>query len=169
MVLDTFISVFQNLISDYDYIALFISSIISASTVIIPMPLYVLIFFASSLGLNPLIVGIVSGVGSGIGEITGYLVGVGSRRVLRKRIKHIPHKIENLEILFKKYGFWALILLGVLPFPFDVIGIISGASGFGVKKFLLAAIIGKVVKNLMIAYAGYFTLPYIEVFLHPIS
>lgn len=168
MVIDAIISLFQNLIASYGYIALFFASIVSASTVIIPMPLYVLIFFASSLGLNPLIVSVVSGVGSGIGEITGYLVGVAGRKVVSKSVHKKFKKIAELTKLIKRYGFFAIIVIGILPFPFDVIGIIAGASNFGVKKFLLASIISKIGKNLMIAYAGYFALPFVEVYLHPL-
>jgi len=168
MVVDAFIALFQGLISTYGYVALFFASIVSASTVIIPMPLYILIFFASSLGFNPLIVSIVSGFGSGIGELTGYFVGIGGRKVFGKKIKHMPKKVDEFKKLLKNHGFFAILVIGVLPFPFDVVGILAGASNFGIKKFLLAAIASKVVKNLMIAYAGYFALPFIEVYLHPL-
>ncbi|MBI4010162.1 MAG: VTT domain-containing protein [Candidatus Aenigmarchaeota archaeon] len=168
MVVDAFISLFQNLIASYGYVALFFGSIISASTVIIPMPLYVLIFFASSLGLNILLVSIVSGIGSGIGEITGYWVGAGGRKILGKKIKKMPKKLGNFSKFIKDYGIFAVFALGVLPFPFDIVGIISGASNLGMKKFLLAAILSKIIKNLMIAYAGYLALPFLQVYLHPL-
>ena len=169
MVLNGILLIFKNLISQYGYIALFFSSILSASTVIIPFPLYVLIFFASGLGLNPLIVSIVSGIGSGIGEITGYWVGQGGRKIFRKKIKISHKKISYLEKLLKKYGFFAVLFIGILPFPFDIVGIICGATNFGVRKFLLAAIISKIIKTLMIAYAGYLALPFLGVYLHPLA
>lgn len=167
MVADAFIALFQSLIETYGYAALFFASIVSASTVIIPLPLYVLIFFASSLGLSPLIVSIVTGVGSGIGEITGYLVGIGGRKVLSKRITEVPKQLKDIERFIKIYGFFAILIIGIIPFPFDVVGIICGASRFGIKRFLLAAIISKIIKNLMIAYLGYFTIPLLEIYLHP--
>ncbi len=168
MVFDAFISLFQNLIATYGYTALFFASIISASTVIIPMPLYVLIFFASGLGLNPLIVSIVSGIGSGIGEMTGYLVGIGSGKVISKSLHKKIKKVDEFKNFIKRYGFFAILVIGILPFPFDVAGIIAGAANLGMKRFLLAAIISKIIKTLMIAYAGYFALPFIEVYLHPL-
>ncbi len=167
MAVEALLVLLKGLISQYGYIALFFSSIVSAATVIIPVPLYVLIFFASNVGLNPLIVGIVSGIGSGLGEITGYWVGMGGRKVLGKKIKKIPKQIHNINKLIKKYGFFGIFAFGLLPLPFDVIGIISGANHFGLKKFLLAAILSKIIKTLLIAYAGSFTLPFIEYYLNP--
>lgn len=169
MVLNGILLIFKSLISQYGYIALFFSSMLSASTIIIPFPLYILIFFASSLGLNPLAVSIVSGIGSGLGEITGYWVGQGGRRIFGKKMKYSRKKIGSLQRLLKKYGFFAVLGIGILPFPFDIIGIICGATNFGVKKFLLASIISKVVKTMLIAYAGYFALPFVEIYLHPFA
>ena len=176
MVYHSLILIFKVLIAKYGYIALFFSSLISASTVIIPLPLYILIFFASGLGLNPLLASIVAGIGSGIGEITGYWVGQGGRQLLNKKMghKHIKignkHiKVGNLETFLKKYGFFAVLAIGILPFPFDIIGIICGATNFDVKKFLLGSIISKIIKNILIAYAGFFALPFIEIYLHPLA
>ena len=166
MVLDNIISLFQNLILDYSYIGLFIVSFLSSATVFLPMPLYVLIFFSTSLGLNPLLVGLIGGVGSGLGELPGYVVGVGGRKLLSKKIKHVSKHVEKAKELFKKYGFWAIILIILLPLPDDIAGVVAGIIGYDLKKFLLAAVIGKIITILAIAYAGQFALPYLGDLLH---
>ena len=170
MAIEGLLPFFEGLITQYGYIALFFSSVISASTIIIPMPLYVLIFFSAGLGLDPFLVGVVSGVGSGIGEITGYLVGLGGSRLVGQRVKHVPEQVEMFHKYFNKYGFFAILFFGVIPFPFDIIGLMAGANNFGIKKFLLASIISKVIKTLMISYAGYLALPYLEFYiLNPLA
>lgn len=115
------------------------------------------------MGLNPILVGIVSGLGSGFGELTGYLVGAGSRSLMEeKKVKKRWRKIEKLfKALFNSYGFLVIVIAAFLPFPFDFVGVLSGVGKYDIKKFILATSIGKVSKCLIIAYAGYFTLPYL--------
>ena len=170
----------KNLIIEFSYIAIFFISIISTSTILIPFPIYGIIFFAAGLGLNPLAVGIVSGLGMATGELTGYLVGLGGRSVIEKNRKKIPKFCKFLTNLFKKsykikigkrvfsieYAFWVLIFTSAIPFPFfDIFGIMSGVGSYDIKKFYLATIIGKIIKGLMIAYSGYLILPRIEAWL----
>lgn len=164
MVLDSIIAIFQGIIASYSYMGLFVVSFLSSATVFIPMPLYVLIFFSTSLGLNPLLVGLIGGIGSGLGEFSGYLVGVGGRKIFSKKIKHVSKHIKKAKELFKKYGFWAIIIIIILPLPDDVAGVVAGIIGYDIKKFLLAAIIGKILTILLIAYAGQISIPLIQQF-----
>ena len=64
--------------------------------------------------------------------------------------------MKKLNNFFTKYGFWSIVFLAFLPFPFDFIGILAGASNYNIKRFFLATLIGKTIKMLMIAYAGFF-------------
>lgn len=144
-----------NLIYQYSYFGIFILSIISTSTIFFPLPLYAIEFVVSGLGLNPLIVGISAGFGSTIGEFTGYLAGLGGRSVME--IEKIKSKfIKKLTKFFSKHGFLVLLIAALLPFPFDVLGILAGASKYDIKKFFFATLIGKTLKNLLIAYSGFF-------------
>jgi membrane protein YqaA with SNARE-associated domain len=161
MVLATFSPFLLQLIREFGYAAVFLSGLVSASTIFLPFPLYVLIFFAAGLGLNPIAVGILTGLGSAIGELTGYFVGFGGKKILEERI----HKKRILHIAskhFNKYAFAVIVLAAMLPFPFDFIGILSGASSYSIKKFFIATLIGKTVKSLFLAFAGSYTLPFVE-------
>ncbi len=163
MVIAEFITWAQNLIVEFSYLAVFIVSLISTSTIFLPLPIYLMIFFAAGLGLNPFLVGISAGVGSAIGELTGYFIGAGSRRVLIiRRHKEKSKFVKKFTEFFKKYGFATIVVTSFLPFPFDIIGILSGVSNYDMKKFLIATIIGKTAKTLLIAYAGYYAIPYLE-------
>lgn len=144
-----------NLIYQYSYFGIFLLSLISTSTIFLPLPLYAIEFVVSGLGLNPILVGIFAGLGSTIGEITGYLAGLGGRSIAEtKKIK--SKFLLKFTKFFDKSGFIVILIAALLPFPFDVIGILAGASRYDIKKFFIATLIGKTIKNLLIAYSGAF-------------
>ena len=52
-----------------------------------------------------------------------------------------------------------IIVLAFIPNPlFDLAGMASGALKLPIWKFLLACAIGKIIKMLMFAYAGYYSI-----------
>ena len=58
----------------YGYLGAFLISLITSATIILPVPGIVLI---AALGAvyNPVLIGLVAGTGSALGEITGYMAG----------------------------------------------------------------------------------------------
>lgn len=159
---ETFILWSKELIINFSYLAVFGLSIIGTSTIFIPFPIYVIIFFAAGLGLNPLIVGVVAGLGSATGELTGYLIGIGGRHVIEEKKEKTPKMVRFFTKLFKRFGFLVIAVTSFLPFPFDFIGILSGVSNYDIKKFYIAVTLGKIAKCVLIAYAGYISVPFIE-------
>jgi len=147
------------LIIQLSYLGLFLAGLISSSSIFVGIPpLYVIVFFSQALHLNPVIASIAAGTGSAIGELTGYLVGLGGSVLIKKKTKPLVR-------FFKKYGFAAIAVTAFLPFPFDVVGILSGLSKYDVKKFLLATAIGKIAKCLLIAYTGSLITSYLSAWL----
>jgi membrane protein YqaA with SNARE-associated domain len=160
---ETFVLWSKTLIVQFSYFAVFAVSAIGTSTIFIPFPSYfVIIAFAVGMGLNPLAVGIIAGLGSTIGEITGYLVGLGSEKVIEEKEKKLPKFIKFFINYFKKFGFPIIVITALLPFPFDIVGIMAGMSDYDIKKFFIATLIGKTIKTLIIAYGIYLTIPYLE-------
>lgn len=161
--IESLIVLSKSLIVSFSYLGVFLISMTSSSTIFLPFPLYVIIFAASGLGLNPLTTGIVAGIGSALGELTGYFIGVGGRYIIKERKKE--SKLNYFTKLFKKYGFPVIVFTSFIPFPFDIIGIASGVTRYDIKYFLIACSIGKIAKCLLIAYAGYIAIPYMEIFI----
>ena len=149
----------NQLIVEFSYLGIFAIGVISSSTIFIPFPIYAIIFFSTSLGLNPLAVGVVAGFGSAIGELTGYFIGLGGTTLAieKKKSKWIKPIIKY----FKKYGFATITVTAFLPFPFDIVGILSGMGEYDIKKFLIGTSIGKIGKCLLITYAGALLLPHV--------
>lgn len=163
MVFESFVQAAVPLLIKFSYLGIALLSFISSSTIFLPVPAdAIIIFSVATLGLNPILIGISGGLGSAIGELIGFFVGAGGRHVIEKKQRRIPNYVKVFVHAFKKYGFPVIVLTAFLPFPFDIIGIIAGITGYNLKKFLLAAFIGKTVKITLIAYAGVIGLPAIE-------
>ena len=137
-------------LQEYGYVGVFIISMLSTATIFIPTPGWAAVIALGSV-LNPYIVGIVAGLGSGIGELTGYMVGNGARILSKKELK------EQKELI-KKYGSWVIFVLAFIPNPlFDAAGLVAGALKINMWKFLLATISGRIIRFILLAYLGAWT------------
>ena len=70
----------------YGYLGVFLISLLGNATVILPVPSLAVVFAGGGV-LNPLLVGLVAGVGEPLGELTGYLAGYGGSAVI-DRLRH---------------------------------------------------------------------------------
>ncbi|MEM3522800.1 MAG: VTT domain-containing protein, partial [Candidatus Bathyarchaeia archaeon] len=102
------------------YLGIFLAELIANSSILFPVPGY-LITFAAGAKLNPFLAAFSAGLGASIGELTGYLLGRGSRELLKKRLE-----LERIKKLYNKYGLWSIYIFAAFPFPFDIVGMICG-------------------------------------------
>jgi membrane protein YqaA with SNARE-associated domain len=148
-----FLAQIFSFLKSYGYTGIFLINLIASSTIIIPLPAAVFVFSFGSI-LNPFLVGVLAGVGSAIGELTGYALGIGGREILRGKWKK---QIIKVEKLFEKYGgFLIIFVFAATPLPDDIVGIAGGVMKYPVKKFFVASLLGKIVLNLALAYAGFY-------------
>jgi len=142
----------------YGYAGAFLVALISSATVILPAPGWVVIGGMASF-LNPVLLGFVAGIGSAIGELTGYMMGYGGREIVDK--KRLPEYKRQKKWL-KDADMIALFVLAALPNPiFDVAGIAAGALRIPLWRFLLAVGAGKILKFIVVGYLGNFAMAYI--------
>jgi membrane protein YqaA with SNARE-associated domain len=133
----------------YGYPAVFAISLIGNATIILPAPSMAVVFGVGG-ALDPVLVGVVAGLGSALGEMTGYLAGVGGRAVIENR--EIYNRIEGW---MHRRGLLVIFLLALLPNPvFDVGGMIAGAMKMPAWQFLLAAWAGKGIRLVILALGG---------------
>jgi uncharacterized membrane protein YdjX (TVP38/TMEM64 family) len=136
-------------LESYGYPGIFLLSILTNATILIPLPG---VIFTSAMGaiFNPFWVAIASGSGAALGELSGYMAGVGGQVWLTNLDWY-----QRLEGWIKKYDNWPIILLAFIPNPlFDMAGFIAGAAKMPLWKFLLFTWIGKIAKMLLFAYLG---------------
>jgi len=141
----------------YGYPGLFLINMFSSATLILPVPGLALAFAAGG-SFSPLLVGLATGSGSTIGELTGYLAGFSGRGVVENQAQY-----ERIRGWMRRYGLWIIFLLSLVPNPlFDIAGITAGALQIRVWKFLLVTWAGKVLKSALVAYAGAGTITLLE-------
>ena len=132
--------------------ALFAVSIISSATLFLPVPGLAITTLVGSL-LNPVTVGIVAGIGQTLGEMTGYLAGYSGQGLVNRSKTY--DRIEGWMKRNEFMGELVVFVLALIPNPlFDAAGMAAGALRFPVWKYLIAAGLGKVIKNIVFAYGG---------------
>ena len=133
----------------YGYPGIFLISILSNATVILPAP-GLAITFALGAVFHPIGVALAAGAGAALGELTGYLAGFSSRGIVDDSPTY-----ERIRKWTEQHGGWAILVLAFIPNPlFDLGGAAAGALGMPVRTFLFWAWIGKTLKMLLFAYAG---------------
>ena len=138
-------------LTHYGYPGISLIMFFSSATVLLPAPGFASVLAAGTL-VNPWIVGPFAGVGSAVGELTGYLVGMGSREALEKRRGSWWMRAEGW---MGQHGFLTVLCFASLPNPFfDAIGVLAGSLGFPVRKMFLACVIGNTVKYTVMALLG---------------
>jgi membrane protein YqaA with SNARE-associated domain len=143
--------------SHWGYLSAFLISLIASATVILPAP-GLLVVFALGASLNPILLGIVAGCGSGLGELSGYLAGATGGELIRK--KGINTRLHRLTT---RHTAPVLFVLAILPLPiFDFAGILAGALRMPIFQFLATVISGKIIKHIVIAFVGAGTLQMIQ-------
>jgi membrane protein YqaA with SNARE-associated domain len=144
-------------LGNYGYLGLFVISIIGNATLIIPAPVFV-VACAAGVVYGPIGVGLVAGLGSALGELTGYMAGAGGKALIPQGKRYL-----QLTHFMQRHGMLTIFLLGAIPNPiFDVGGIIAGVLQMKAWRFLLAAALGKSIRLGVTAWACQSGLPLLE-------
>jgi membrane protein YqaA with SNARE-associated domain len=133
----------------YGYPAVFLVSLLSNAALLLPGPGIALVIAASST-LDPLVVGVVAGLGATLGEMTGYFVGQSGQVFFEER--PIYWRIERW---MRKSGTVVIFMLAAIPNPlFDIGGLVAGALRMPIWRFLLIVWLGKSLRFTLLATIG---------------
>jgi membrane protein YqaA with SNARE-associated domain len=131
---------------------LFLVSLLSNATLFMPVPGLLLSASAGNF-IAGWLVGVVAGLGQTLGEITGYAAGYSGRRVVGRRRAY--QRAQGWIRRNQRVGSGFLFVMAVVPNPlFDAAGLAAGMLRFPLWKFLAAVGLGKVLKNILMAYFG---------------
>jgi membrane protein YqaA with SNARE-associated domain len=129
-------------------LGVFISHLIAYS--IIPFPSEAFLIGASLIK-NPFLVISIALIGSTIGSITNYYIGLkGLRKAYDKR-KKWERKAEEI---IDKYGAFGLVLFGNVPLLADPLIIVAGSFKMNFWKFLIYSTMGKILYFAIIVSIG---------------
>jgi len=150
----------RNFAVQYGYLGIFLISLLGAMSIFVPIPYTVVIFILGGLQtFDPLWIAVAAGLGSAIGEFSGYLLVAGGRKVIGDRYKK---KMDFLTKLFKKYGPIAIFIFALTPLPDDLLFIPLGIMRYSLLRAFIPALLGKFFSNLIIAYSGRLSLEIVK-------
>ncbi len=156
------------------YAGVFLVNLLSTSTVVIPVPgltatAQALIIREGRHSALPWLVGITGGLGMGLGEVTLYYAGYLGAELARGRRLPGPDRLRRLaqriasgvNWLMAHWGMTTLFVLSAVPNPFfEVAGFTAGSVRMRFRRFFIAAVAGKLLRGLLLAYLGY-RLPFV--------
>jgi membrane protein YqaA with SNARE-associated domain len=148
--------------SDWAVIVLAIGSFLEST--VSPVPIDPLLIPMGVLQPNlAIFFAIVASIFSVFGALVGYWIG---KRFGSPALKMFvsQSKIDKSELMFKKYGMWAILVAAVTPIPYKVFTILSGALNLPLKTFILASIVGRGIRFLSLGVFIFFFGENIQVF-----
>jgi membrane protein YqaA with SNARE-associated domain len=148
----------MSLSEHFGYFGIFLLSLIGAVSIFFPIP-YTAVIFAMGAQFEPLLIAVASGVGSTIGEFSGYLLGFGGRKVLSEKLRK---KMSFLVKLLDRFGPLVIFLFALTPLPDDLLFIPLGVLRYNLVRAFVPALIGKFCMSLIVAYSGRFSLQIIR-------
>lgn len=150
---------FIRTLEGYGYLGAFLISILGGATIIIPVPMLAVVFALGGV-LTPYWIGVAAGLGETVGALTIYMTGHGGGAAL-SNIKYgkVQAAYSRLMHWMERRGSWTLFILAAVLNPFFYpAALAAGAMRFGLRRYFLICLAGKLIKGITVAYAGYWGL-----------
>lgn len=130
---------------------IFLANLLGSAIPFVPIP-GITTVIAGGILYSPVLVALLATVGAIIGDVFCYFIGLSGERLF---IKEEHGYYKHLVLHMKKYGWLVIFIFAFVPNPvFDVVGVVAGLLNYSVKKFLLWLFIGRLGRNLLLAFFG---------------
>jgi len=97
----------------------------------------------------------VCSIGSVVGGVFGYVLGLkGGRPLLRRVVSE--QKIQLVDYYYRKYGIWAVGIAGFSPLPYKVFTISAGMFCLDLKGFVVVSLVSRAARFFLVAGVIYF-------------
>jgi membrane protein YqaA with SNARE-associated domain len=143
----------ENYLLQYSYIGVFAISLVGAMSIIVPIPYTFIILTLGMEGMNALLLTVAGGLGSGVGEFSGYILGYYGRSVISEKQQR---KMGYMIRIFDRYGPITIFLFALTPLPDDLLFIPLGMLRYKFIKAFIPSILGKTLMCAILAYGGQF-------------
>ncbi len=156
-------NLFLDLVVQYGYLGIFIVSLVSNGSIILPVPYLFVIYGLGTTNLfNPILVAVSAGVGATFGELTLYFLSALGRYKLPEAYRA---RAEKLKVLIDRYGPFIIFIFALTPLPDDLIYPILGVVRYSLVKTFISCFLGKALLALFIYLAGIYSAGFVSVFL----
>jgi len=137
----------------YGYVGVLVISFLAGITLFVPVP-SVLVVFTLGAVLNPVLIGLIAGLGEAMGSMMVYVTGLTGARPMHALDSNV---MKKFQIWMKTRGaisvFAMSAIFNPLFYPFTAL---AGMMHFGWWRFFLHCLAGKAVKNTLVAGAGFY-------------
>ncbi len=151
----------------YGYLGAFFISVFGGATIIAPIPMTPVVFalgtvmkpdFAPYMG--PIFVGIAAGLGETVGGLSIYMTGYGGGTALQDMKEgKVKSAYKRMMGWVERRGSLTLFVLSAVVNPFFYpAALAAGALRFGIWRYFFICLIGKTIKGITVAAAGYWGL-----------
>ena len=141
----------RDFVESYGYVALFLLSY--TESIFQPLPPDPFIAGGSALGLDPFLSAIVATTGSVLGGLTAHTLGLLFGRPLAEKFVGERSFLRG-EALVNRFGVLAVLVSALTPIPFKVVCWLAGVFRMPRIPFLLASVIGRLPRFLVVAFGG---------------
>lgn len=132
-------------------LGVFLINFFSSVTLFLPTPAIAAVV-AGGIIYSPIVVALAASLGATLGDMIGFLLGLSGKELFLKNHKR---GYVVLRDIFRKFGGVIIFLFALVPNPFfDGIGILSGVFSFSAYRFFLLLFLGRLVRNLFLAFLG---------------
>ncbi|MCL0078422.1 VTT domain-containing protein [Dehalococcoidia bacterium] len=146
----------EELVREHGFVGIFILMLVTSMTILFPLPGWaVLVAAPGIMGLSGggiFWLAVVATTGATLGEATGYLAGYWGRVMIPEKHRKNYEKIQRL---MRSYGSKGIFIVAMMPFPFDLVGIASGALRFPLWKFLVYSWPGRMIRTIVLVHLGW--------------
>ena len=146
-------------LDEWGYVGIFVVNVVGSGTFVLPVPgLGAAILGATIPGWAPYLVALSGATGSTIGEVSGYLAGMGSHGAVERRLGR-NRWYRRVQGLIERRGAVTIFAFAATPNPlFDAAGFAAGSLRYSLWRFVVACLLGKMVKYFVVSYAAYYGL-----------
>src|SRR5512136_2332769 len=132
------------------YLVVFGVALAANMTIVAPVYLFMPIMVSAAGIYNPVLIALAAALGGATGELSGYFAGSVGKKIV---FGDYPEAYEKISAWVDKYGAFAIFVLALQPvLPFDVAGLVAGATRMRVTKFWVACFLGRFPKYLLSCY-----------------
>ena len=139
----------------FGLLGLFLINFVSSASFFVSAPAFLSVIQGGNL-YNPMLVALIAGIGSGLGDMVGYIIGRSGHHLAKKKLeKKFWFKVTKGT--FQTYGGFLLFAFALVPNPlFDSIGIVAGVFAYSPLRFLIIVAVGRFLRYILLANVGAF-------------
>jgi len=138
------------LVNTLGYLGVFLWHIIVSASILFPLPGEIATAAAIYFHLNPFLIAFSAASGSMFGELTGYYAGKFGNKAAERILKKHAKRVGFVKNYFERYGTFAIFFSALSLFPFDLVSMVAGASGYNIKKWFVVGLVAKFIKTVFV-------------------